>query len=131
MLLYHGRMMAAGNAFLRGCVLAALLAPASPAARAADCVAWSGEPRPLPRVVDSDPQRARWAQLRAIELARLAQELEPSTPVTAHQLWRRLLCLDPKDEGAQAGVLRTQPLRLHRPTVSFASEPSPLKVDTD
>ena len=112
-------MQIAGSALLRWCLLALLLAPASGPARARDCEAWPGEPRPLPQVEDRDPLRARWAQLRAQELARRAQDLEAASPVAAHQAWRRALCLDPADERALAGALRTLPLRMHRPEISI------------
>jgi hypothetical protein len=65
------------------------------------CGAWPGEPKPLPRVDSPDPFLARWAQLRAQELARLASELEASDPREAYQTWEHLRCLDPSGELAR------------------------------
>jgi len=124
-------MADAGSAVLRWCLVAALLAPASLPARASDCVAWPGEPRPLPQVDDRDPLRARWAGLRAQELARRAEDLETVVPVAAHRAWRRVLCLDPADERALAEALRSLPLRVHRPEIRIEPEATPAAPDTD
>ncbi len=109
----------------------ALLASASLPARAADCVAWPGEPKPLPQVEDRDPLRARWAVLRARELVLRARDLETHAPQAAHLAWRRALCLDPADIRALAGAMRTLPLRLHRPAIRIESEVPPAAPDTD
>ena len=110
---------------LRGGLIAALRATASSRAPASECSDWPGEPRPLPQVEDRDPLRARWAELRALELTRRANDLEALDPVSAHQAWRRVLCLDPADERALAGALRTLPLRVHRPEIQLAADPAP------
>ncbi len=124
-------MRDAGSAYLRWLLVAALLAPASGLARASECADWPGEPRPLPQVEDRDPLRAHWAELRARELALRAQALEPVAPVAAHQAWRRVLCLDPADENALAGALRTLPLRVHRPEIQVGSEADAVALDTN
>ena len=51
----RGELVAFGNrgrALLRGCLLAALLVPVGLPARAQGCIAWPGEPSPLPRLDD-------------------------------------------------------------------------------
>jgi hypothetical protein len=120
-----------GSAVSRWCLVAALLASASLPARASDCEAWPGEPRPLPQVDDHDPLRARWAELRAQELALRAADLETVAPVAAHRAWRRVLCLDPADERALAGALRSLPLRVHRPAIRVEADAAPAVSDTD
>jgi hypothetical protein len=79
-----------------------LLAVGLSAARAETlvCRPWPGEPNPLPRIDSSDPFLARWAQLRAQELARVASELEASDPREAHEAREHLRCLDPAGEFA-------------------------------
>jgi hypothetical protein len=124
-------MVDVGSALLRCCLVAALLAPASFPAQANDCVAWPREPRPLPQVDDHDPLRARWAGLRAQELARRAQDLETFAPLAAHQAWRRVLCLDPANERALARALLSLPLRVHRPEIRLEPEATPTAPDTD
>jgi len=124
-------MADAGSALLRWCLVAALLAPASLGAQASDCVAWPGEPRPLPQVDDHDPLRARWAGLRAQQLARRAKDLETVAPMAAHQAWRRVLCLDPAEERALAGALRSLPLLVHRPEIRIELDAAPSAPDTD
>jgi len=62
------------------------------------CRAWPGEPNPLPRIDSPDPFMARWAQLRAQELASVASELEASDPGEALPVWEHLRCLDPAGE---------------------------------
>lgn len=84
-------------------------------AGAAGCDAWPGEPAPLPTLDDPDPLRAEWANLRALELVQVARRFEAEDPLRAQQLWRRLLCMDPADDEALAGVLRSQAVRVHRP----------------
>jgi hypothetical protein len=71
-------------------------------AETAGCRAWPGEPNPLPRVDSPDPFLARWAQLRAQELARMAAALETSAPREAHQTREHLRCLDPAGTTARA-----------------------------
>jgi len=124
-------MRRARSLLLQAFSIAPLLAIAAARAQAGECSHWPGEPRPLPQVEDRDPLRARWAGLRAQELARRARELEPIDPVSAHQAWRRVLCLDPADERALAGALRTLPLRVHRPEIEISAEPAPDVSDTD
>lgn len=85
----------------------AALAPRT--ALAEECEAWPGEFSPLPTVDSTDPFAAHWAQLRVRELSGLAAELEPSDRIEAHRLWQRILCLDPDDEAALAGIVRTEP----------------------
>jgi hypothetical protein len=65
------------------------------------CRAWPGEPNPLPRVDSPDPFMARWAQLRAQELERVASELEAGDAREAEEIWEHLRCLDPGGELAQ------------------------------
>jgi hypothetical protein len=65
------------------------------------CGAWPGEPNPLPRIDDPDPFLARWAELRAQELARMAAELEASDPREADETWEHLRCLDPAGDVAR------------------------------
>jgi len=69
--------------------------PSTARAETAACGAWPGEPNPLPRIDDPDPFLARWAELRAQELARMAAELEASDPREADETWEPLRCLDP------------------------------------
>jgi hypothetical protein len=83
------------------------------------CAPWPGEPRPLPATSDADPIRARWAELRAAELVRLAQRAEPEARRQRQRLWRRVLCLDPDNEPARRGVARTRPVQIHRPAVRW------------
>lgn len=59
------------------------------------CAAWPGEPNPLPSVESTDPFLARWASLRAGELARRVAELEDRDPRAAQDAWEHLRCLDP------------------------------------
>jgi len=112
-------------------LVAALLALAGLPADARDCAPWPGEPQPLPRVGEGDRLLARWAELRAQELARHAEALEESGPVAAHRAWLHVLCLDPGDESARSGALRSQPLRIHRPEIRVGSEAGPPDLDTD
>ena len=94
--------------------LAAGLAAAS--AHAANCDPWPGEPSPLPAIGDPDPVRAEWASLRAKELSQWARRAErEEDPVRARQMWRRLICLDPSNDEALAGVQRARGVIVHRP----------------
>jgi len=81
------------------------------------CDPWPGEPSPLPRVTDADPVLARWAGLRADELAALAIPLEAVAASDAHRLWRHVACLDPGSAAARDGVERTAVARVHQPPV--------------
>jgi len=108
-----------------GSLLAA--GPSTAPAESLDCTAWPGEPSPLPRVDDPDPFMARWAQLRARELASLTSDLEASDPLGANETWEHLRCLDPSGE-----VTGLERARAHSPTmaspppVGAAPEPTPL-----
>jgi hypothetical protein len=84
------------------------------------CAPWLGEPAPLPRVSDSDPVLARWAELRAAELMRHAELAEPSDRPESHRLWQRVLCLDPDSEAGRRGLTRSHPVRIHRPAIVSA-----------
>ncbi|MEM7411023.1 MAG: hypothetical protein AAF430_12370 [Myxococcota bacterium] len=95
------------------------------AAQTEACEPWPGEPQPLPTVADPDSLRATWANLRTQELAQVARRFEESDPMRARQLWRRLLCMDPSNDAAVAGLMRTPPVRVHRPALSWA----PLEFD--
>lgn len=106
---------------MRSILLMAWLMLAPTSAWAAPCEAWPGEPDPLPSLQDPSPVRAEWAALRARELALAAAEFETRDRLRARQLWRRVLCLDPGNDDALAGVLRTPPVRVFRP--SFVDEP--------
>jgi hypothetical protein len=77
-------------------------------AETAVCRAWPGEPSPLPRTDDPDPFLARWAELRAQELAGVASELEGIDPREARQIREHLRCLDPA--GESAGTAREDPV---------------------
>ena len=98
------------------------------------CEAWPGEPNPLPRIDSPDPFLARWAQLRAQELAKLASELEASDPREAYETWEHLRCLDPSGEltrperergdHAVTEVARTPPVA--SPPTSRAPDWSPI-----
>jgi hypothetical protein len=101
------------------------IAAAAPAIRAANCDPWPGEPTPLPELDDSDRLRAEWAALRMRELATVAARIEPDDPLRAGQLWRRLLCLDPSNDDALAGVLRSRTVRVHRPPLVDAPVAAP------
>ncbi len=68
------------------------------------CAPWPGEPSPLPRIDDPDPFMARWAQLRAWELANVAYDLEASDPLGASETWEHVRCLDPS--GRLSGLER-------------------------
>jgi hypothetical protein len=114
-------------------VLAAILASFLVAeARAAEdgCVPWPGEPTPLPRVDEGDEARARWAELRSREIVQRARLVEPAAGLESYQLWRRVLCLDPQNELARSGLVRTQPVRVHRPAVRWG-EPRRVAATAD
>jgi hypothetical protein len=126
-----GGMLDAPPALLGLGLAAALLALAGFPAEARECAAWPGEPQPLPRVGDGNPLLARWAELRARELALQAEALAASDPVGAQRAWQHALCIDPGDETARRGALRSQPLRVHRPDVQVGPGPAPGPTDTD
>jgi hypothetical protein len=83
--------------------LALLLAPGLSSAESESCAAWPGEPSPLPRIDDPDPFLARWARLRAQELATVAVEQELTDPRGATETWEHFRCLDPAAELARPG----------------------------
>lgn len=95
-----------------------------------ECVSWPGEPAPLATTRDDDFRRARWAALRADELARIASPLEVIARVDAHRIWRHVRCLDPAHAAAPGGLARTEPLRVHRPDVSPGAATQPDPADT-
>jgi hypothetical protein len=99
---------------IAGAVLIASLALAA-GARGANCDPWPGEPDPLPSTGDPDPVRAEWAQLRSKELTQAARRFETEDPVRARQMWRRLLCMNPSNDEALAGVMRARAVRVYRP----------------
>ena len=96
-------------------LLALVLGPQH--ARAERCVPWPGEPKPLPQMDAEDDLLERWAVLRTAELAQAARELETSHPARAHRLWQRVLCIDPTNAEATAGIGRVPLVRMHRPDV--------------
>jgi hypothetical protein len=96
-------------------MLAAFAAAAAPAK---NCDAWPGEPSPLPALGDRDRGRAEWASLRLKELTLWARRAERDDPLRARQMWRRMLCIDPTNADALAGVLRAPPVIVHRPKLS-------------
>jgi tetratricopeptide (TPR) repeat protein len=81
----------------------------------ADCEPWPGEPSPLPTASSGDDLAARFARLRAEELAALAQDLEPSARGDAYRVWLHVACLDPGRTDAREGAKRTSPVRVHTP----------------
>jgi hypothetical protein len=88
------------------------------------CAAWPGEPSPLPRIDDTDPFMARWAQLRAWELANVAFDLEASDPLGANETWEHLSCLDPSGELTRLARERSgSPRVANTPPVASAPEP--------
>jgi hypothetical protein len=95
------------------------------------CVSWPGEPSPLPGRGDADPRLARWAVLRADELALAAQRLEAQRPVDAHRVWQHVACLDPRSSLASEGLARTTPVRVHRPELVASRGPAALPVAAD
>jgi tetratricopeptide (TPR) repeat protein len=117
------------NAGWKAVALAILLAAAAPvrslAAGDPACAAWPGEPQPLPRTMDAAPVRARWARLRAAELAELAREMERSEPATAHALFAHAACLEPGDASLREAARRTEPVRWHHPGLGDGSAAPP------
>jgi hypothetical protein len=106
-----------------------LAAPLPALAETAACGAWPGEPSPLPTVNSPDIFLARWAGLRARELAAAAAAAERSAPTRANALWQHVRCLDPASSAAAQGVDRNPLVRVHRPEVRegrAAPEPSGL-----
>lgn len=104
-----------------GLLLATFCSLVAEPAAASTCEPWPGEPDPLPALKDPDPLRAEWAELRARELATLARRLEERDPLRARQLWRRLLCMDPANDQALVGVLRSPAVQVHRPELRDAA----------
>lgn len=113
------RLRAARRVVALGLALGPLLL-AAPSAPAEPCAPWPGEPNPLPTADDGDELRARWAALRAVELAQRAQSLEATDPAEANLLWRHTLCIDPAHEAAPQAIARTDPVQVHRPPVVLA-----------
>jgi hypothetical protein len=113
---------------LAGVALLGLGLCALPAA-AAPCDPWPGEPDPLPKPDDPNPLRAQWAELRIRELALVAERFEDADPERAQQLWRRLLCMDPANDAALAGVLRARAVLVHRPPLLGAPGGAPVTGD--
>ena len=97
--------------------LGALLAQGALPVAAAPCDPWPGEPDPLPTLSEEDPLRAEWAALRVQELANAARRFESEDPLRAQQMWRRLLCMDPANDEALTGVLRSRAVLVHRPAL--------------
>jgi tetratricopeptide (TPR) repeat protein len=112
---------ALGLARFTACLAIAFAAaqPTPAAAAPAECEAWPGEPTPLPSTTDPDTRSARWAELRAEEIAVRAQLAEPDDPMESLRLWRRVLCLDPSSSPAWNGIARTQPVRIHQPNARW------------
>lgn len=104
---------------------AAPAAGAQTASPSADCVSWAGEFDPLPTVADSDPLRARWARMRVDQLSQLAVRAEAQDLAEANRLWRRVQCLEPDSEAAQAGVDRTLPNVAAKPPASDGAAKPP------
>ena len=98
----------------------AVAPPAAEAPAPDPCAPWPGEPDPLPQLADADPVRARWAELRAAELADRAAALEGADPLEAHRLWLRFRCFDPGSPELRRALDRTRPVRVHRPEVERA-----------
>lgn len=96
---------------------------------ATTCEPWPGEPAPLATTRDEDPFRARWAMLRADELAQIALPLELVSRVDAHRLWIHIRCLDAAHAAAQSGLARTAPVRVHHPDVSAGALVAPDPAD--
>jgi len=116
--------------FARAVFVASLAAAISAgAAPAKNCEPWAGEPKPLPALADPDPVRAEWAQLRVKELALWAKRAEKDDPLRASQMWRRVLCLDPANDAALAGVMRARAVIVHRP--GLVDEPPVASQGTD
>lgn len=104
-------------------LLSGLLFWAARALAQESCAPWPGEFSPLPTVSDPDPLRARWAKLRAEQLAQRAARFEERDRIEANRTWQRVLCLQPEAAAAREGVERTRPSAVLR-----APEP-PRKVE--
>lgn len=102
-------------------ILALSLGGSAEAAVPMLCLSGPGEPIPLPQVNDPDPVRARWAVLRAAELAREAGLAEKTARVASQRLWTRVLCLDAAHPGAREGLERTRSVRVHRPDLRWGT----------
>src|SRR5688500_9481849 len=102
----------ARRAVATGCAGAVLSLGTGGAALAADdesCAPWAGEISPLPTVQSRDAFLARWARLRADELAALASAVAGTDPSAAHRLWRHSLCLAPENPKAQQELAQLAP----------------------
>lgn len=102
-----------GTRFTLSLAVALVAAPAA----WGDCEPWPGEPNPLPTAASRDEMTARFAHLRADELAALALQLEPVAPGDAYRVWLHVACLDPERADARDAVARSAPLHLHEPEV--------------
>jgi hypothetical protein len=114
-------------------LLAALLGTAPWTAHAqgqAACAAWPGELAPLPTVRSEDAISARWAELRAQELDRLARALATTNPASAHRLWRHALCLNPTSEAlrGQLAALAPRSQSIAAPLVVRRRPPAPAQL---
>lgn len=113
-----------GREVARRLLLAGLTTVIGASAAGADpCAPWKGEPTPLPRIDDSDELLARWASLRRAELAAIARGFEADRPVRARQLWSRVLCFEPGNADALAGLDRVPLVVVHRPDVARGRTP--------
>jgi hypothetical protein len=108
----------------RAIVLAAALVSTPVLAQASDrvCAPWPGEFSPLPSVHDSDPLRARWAELRLAQLAERATSVESQDRLEAYRLWQRALCFDAWSETARDGAARTRPRAVVSRTADLAHD---------
>jgi tetratricopeptide (TPR) repeat protein len=105
--------------------LTVVLLAAMPVAAQDTCRPWTGEVSPLPTSRSRDALAARWAVLRASELARLAEAIEDVQPATAYHIWRHVECLDPDSSaaGQRAAALRATVSYRDRPFVILPKPP--------
>ena len=93
-------------------------------AGASSCLAWPGEPTPLPSRDDPDALRGLWAELRVQELVAAARASESAAPLSAQRLWRHVQCLDPSNRTAAAGLERTRVVAVARPPIVALRKPA-------